>query len=81
MFERMMLFQCKGAARKMPGKRQTEKKGREMRGRTWERKELSRMVEEKWSNRDLVKVGQTAEQGTKGGARGVGKDCIVAAKN
>lgn len=42
----MMLFQCKGAARKVPGKRGTEKKGRKMRGRTRERKELSRMVEE-----------------------------------
>lgn len=47
MFEMMMLFQCKGAARKVSGKRQAEKKGKEMRGRTKERNELSRMVEER----------------------------------
>lgn len=47
MFEVMMLFQWKGVARKVPGKRETEKKGREMTGRPRERKELSRMVEQR----------------------------------
>lgn len=80
MFEVMMLFQWKGVARKVPGKRQTEKKGREMTGRPRERKELSRMVEQRERSRDLLKVGQRAERGTKGAARAVRKDCIVAAK-
>lgn len=52
-----------------------------MRGRTRERKELSRMVEERYRSKDLIKVGQKAEQRTKGAARAVGKESIVDAKN
>lgn len=40
----MLLLPCKGAARKVPGKRHAEEKGREMRGKTRDNK--SRMVEE-----------------------------------
>lgn len=37
------------------------------------------MVDGVWLS-DLIKGGQRAEQGIKGTARVVGKDCIVAAK-
>lgn len=77
MFEMMMVFQCKGSARRVPGKRPTEKKRQrnEREGEEW-----CRTVEERERIRDLVKVIQREEQGTKSAARAVGKDNIVAAK-
>lgn len=52
-----------------------------MRTRATERKELSRMVEERYRSRDLVKVGQRAKLGTKGTARAVGKNLLCSCQN